>query len=93
MNVELQKKINIKVEVLKSINSTDLADLCNITEQAIKAGGGFGWLKVPPRTRLNKYWKGVPVVKNRKLVVGRIDNAFGDRNLICTCPSIDEYKD
>jgi glycine dehydrogenase len=24
--------------------------------------------------------------------VGRIDNAFGDRNLVCTCPSIDEYK-
>ena len=25
--------------------------------------------------------------------VGRIDNAYGDRNLICTCPSIDEYKE
>jgi glycine dehydrogenase len=24
--------------------------------------------------------------------VGRVDNAFGDRNLICSCPSIDEYK-
>jgi len=24
--------------------------------------------------------------------VGRIDNAFGDRNLICSCPSIEEYK-
>ena len=24
--------------------------------------------------------------------VGRIDNAYGDRNLVCTCPSIDEYK-
>ena len=24
--------------------------------------------------------------------VGRIDNAFGDRNLVCTCPSIDDYK-
>ena len=25
--------------------------------------------------------------------VGRIDNAYGDRNLICTCPPISEYKD
>ena len=25
--------------------------------------------------------------------VGRINNAYGDRNLVCTCPSIDEYKD
>jgi glycine dehydrogenase len=22
--------------------------------------------------------------------VARIDNAFGDRNLVCTCPSVDE---
>ena len=29
----------------------------------------------------NKYW--VPV--------SRIDNAYGDRNLMCTCPSIEEY--
>ena len=33
--------------------------------------------------KTHKYWP----------PVGRIDNAFGDRNLICTCPSIDEYKD
>ena len=25
--------------------------------------------------------------------VGRIDNAFGDRNLICTCPPASEYSD
>ncbi len=24
--------------------------------------------------------------------VGRIDSAYGDRNLICTCPSVDSYK-
>ena len=30
----------------------------------------------------HKYWP----------TVGRIDNAHGDRNLICTCPDIDEYK-
>jgi glycine dehydrogenase len=24
--------------------------------------------------------------------VGRIDNAYGDRNLICTCPPLDEYE-
>ena len=25
--------------------------------------------------------------------VNRIDNVFGDRNLVCTCPSIEEYRD
>ncbi|SVE51055.1 uncharacterized protein METZ01_LOCUS503909, partial [marine metagenome] len=28
-----------------------------------------------------KYWPSV----------GRVDNAFGDRNLVCTCPPVDEY--
>lgn len=32
--------------------------------------------------RTNKFWP----------VVGRVDNAYGDRNLICSCPSIEEYK-
>ena len=31
----------------------------------------------------NKYWP----------PVGRVDNVYGDRNLVCSCPSIDEYKD
>ena len=31
----------------------------------------------------NKYWP----------PVGRVDNVFGDRNLVCTCPSLQEYKE
>ena len=76
MNVETNKKIEFNVEVLKEINKTDLADLCNITEQAIEAGGGFGWLKVPPREILNKYWKGLALIENRKLIVGRLNSAI-----------------
>jgi glycine dehydrogenase len=29
-----------------------------------------------------KYW--VPV--------RRVDNAYGDRNLVCSCPSVESYK-
>ena len=25
--------------------------------------------------------------------VGRIDNVYGDRNLVCSCPPVSEYKD
>jgi glycine dehydrogenase len=32
--------------------------------------------------RTNKFWPSV----------GRVDNAYGDRNLICSCPSIEEYR-
>ena len=31
----------------------------------------------------NKFWASV----------GRVDNAYGDRNLICSCPSIESYED
>ena len=33
--------------------------------------------------REHKYWP----------PVGRIDNAYGDRNLICTCPPLEELSD
>ena len=76
MNTNLKEKIKIMVENLKTISDLDLADLCNITEQAIHAGVWFGCLKVPPRYVLNKYWKGLVVVQNRILIVGRLNNAI-----------------
>ncbi len=36
-----------------------------------------------PWTREHKFW----------VAVGRIDAAFGDRNLICSCPSMSEYSE
>jgi len=37
----------------------------------------------------------LPWIKNRKYwpPVGRVDNVYGDRNLICECPPIDSYED
>ena len=92
MNIQSQQKINIKTEIISSINDTDLADLCNITEQAIKAGGGFGWLKVPPMGVLKKYWKGIAVVPNRKLVVGRLNNAIAGTLQLIFSPSNNEAQ-
>ena len=92
MKAKKQKNISIKVELLSSINNIDLADLCNITEQAIKAGGGFGWLKVPPRDTLNKYWKGVVVVSNRKLIVGRLNDVIAGTLQLIFQPSNNEAQ-
>ena len=69
MKPELQKKINISVDLLSSINKVDLADICNITEQAIKAGGGFGWLKAPPRDILNNIGKAFFLLKIENLLL------------------------
>ena len=76
MKANPKEKITIKTERLKFLSDLDLADLCNITEQAIKAGGGFGWLKTPPREKLNKYWKGLLLIQNRILIVGRLNNVI-----------------
>ena len=92
MIAEKQKKINIKVELLSSVSGVDLADLCNITEQAIKAGGGFGWVNVPPREVLNKYWKGVVLIKNRRLIVGRLNNAIAGTLQLIFHPSNNEAQ-
>ena len=53
-----------------------MADLCNITEQAIQAGGGFGWLSVPPRNILKKYWNGIILINYKKLLVGRLNGVI-----------------
>ncbi|MFA9230542.1 MAG: aminomethyl-transferring glycine dehydrogenase [Microgenomates group bacterium] len=37
----------------------------------------------PGAFRVDKYWP----------PVGRVDNVFGDRNLICTCPPLESYLD
>tara|TARA_B110000438_G_scaffold302880_1_gene362095 strand:- start:2057 stop:2596 length:540 start_codon:yes stop_codon:yes gene_type:complete len=92
MTVSLKEKITIKVEVLKSISDLDLADLCNITEQAIKAGGGFGWLQSPPRETLNKYWNGLVVVQNRIVIVGRLNNAIAGTLQLCLQPPNNEAQ-
>ena len=92
MTTKPQKKITIKTEILKSISGEDLADLCNITEEAIKAGGGFGWLKTPPREVLNKYWKGLVVVQNRILIVGRLNEAIAGTLQLALQPTNNEAQ-
>ena len=92
MTTSTKEKISIKVETLQSISDVDLADLCNITEQAIRAGGGFGWIKVPQREVLNKYWKGLVVVQNRILIVGRLSNAIAGALQLCLQPPNNEAQ-
>ncbi len=67
----------ISVQPLEKFEGSDLADLCDATETAILSGGGFGWLKPPPRDVLERYWQGVLLVPERELFVGRLDGAIG----------------
>jgi glycine dehydrogenase len=53
-----------------------IADNWNYSYSREKAAYPLQWI------RENKYW----------VSVGRVDNAWGDRNLICTCGSPEEYE-
>ncbi len=60
----------ITIGKLDAFEGNDLGDLCDATETAILAGGGFGWLRPPPRDVLERYWRGVVLVPERMLFVG-----------------------
>jgi len=63
-------------EISERFKSGDLHDLCDATEAAIREGGGFGWLQVPGRDVMERYWKGVLVVPDRRLFVARLDGVI-----------------
>ncbi|MCI5050113.1 MAG: GNAT family N-acetyltransferase [Rickettsiales bacterium] len=64
------------VEKLTEFAGADLSDLCQATEDAIDDGIGFNWVSPPVREVLESYWKGVLMVPERTLFVGRLDGVI-----------------
>lgn len=64
------------VERLEGFTGTDLEDLCDAAEDAIKADGGFGWVAAPPRHIMEAYWRGVVLVPGRSIFVARLDGTI-----------------
>ena len=65
--------VKTAIEPLEEVSDDDLEDLCDAAESAILDGGGFGWLKPPPRAVLGRYFRGVVLVPERHLFVGRLN--------------------
>jgi len=82
----------VAIERLARYSGTDLDDLCDATERAIVDGGGFGWLKPPPRQVLENYWKGVLLVPERRLVVGRLDGTIAGSAQLSRAPRNNEAQ-
>ena len=81
--------ISIKREIEDSVNFSE-SPLKNAPHTAIQIASD-NWNHPYTRNeaaypsehqKTHKYWP----------PVSRIDNAYGDRNLVCTCPTINEYK-
>jgi len=65
----------VSVEIVDQISPADLNDLCDAADEAIEAGGGFGWINLPARDVLERYWRGVLAVPERHLLLARLDGA------------------
>lgn len=62
--------------VTEALSMGDLNDLCDATDAAIEAGGGFGWVKMPSREILERFWQGVIAMPARMLFVARVDGVI-----------------
>ena len=63
----------ILVEMIDRLSDVEIAELVEAAETAIVDGGGFGWLKPPPQGVLERFWRGVLLVPERDLFIGRLD--------------------
>jgi ribosomal protein S18 acetylase RimI-like enzyme len=64
---------DVAIERATELAGSALHELCDAADAAILDGGGFGWLSPPPRHVMEAYWKGVLLVPERELVIGRLD--------------------
>jgi len=64
------------VEHVTSLSPADMNDLCDATDAAIENGGGFGWVNLPAREILERYWRGVLTMPLRLLFVARLDGVI-----------------
>ncbi len=65
--------MDIRIDIVDKLTPADLNDLCDATDAAIEAGGGFGWITPPAREVMERYWRGVLVVPERHLLLARVD--------------------
>ncbi|MBP7670327.1 GNAT family N-acetyltransferase [Ferrovibrio sp. MS7] len=65
-----------RIDQLTALSEDEIDELCSAAEKAILDGSGFGWLAVPSRHVLEKYWRGVLLMPQRDLFVARLDGAI-----------------
>ena len=66
----------IRVSFAQTLTDQELDELAEASEQAIRAGGGFGWLSAPPRETLRAFWRGCLMIPERHLFVGKHHQAI-----------------
>ena len=80
----------ITVKKTNSFKKGELDELTSATMDAIKEGIGFGWIKPPPKNKVRNYWKGVLLVPNRWLFLGRYKGLIAGSLQVVTFSSSNE---
>jgi len=66
----------VSVEQVCELDEDDLHALCEAASAAIIEGGGFGWVNPPEIGTLASYFRGVLLVPERELIVGRLNGVI-----------------
>ncbi|MBM3547259.1 MAG: GNAT family N-acetyltransferase [Alphaproteobacteria bacterium] len=74
------------------LSDRELEELADAAEEAVKVGGGFGWLKPPPRHVMEAFWRGVLLIPERMLFVGRVDDTVAGSALLQKPPRNNEAQ-
>ena len=61
----------IEVKKIQFFDKGELEELTSATMNAVDEGIGFGWTTKPPKNKVKEYWKGVLLVPNRWLFIGK----------------------
>ncbi len=78
--------------VTEALSAADLNDLCDATEAAIEGGGGFGWVSVPERASMERYWQGVITAPTRMLFTARLDGVICGTTQLILPPANNEAQ-
>ena len=66
----------LAVDRAEALSDDDMQALCEAADAAILEGGGFGWVSPPGRTALQSYFRGVLLVPERELFIGRLNGVI-----------------
>jgi ribosomal protein S18 acetylase RimI-like enzyme len=73
LSPDLGPASTVSVSRAGALSDDELAQLCEAADAAIIEGGGFGWVHPPGREVLERYFRGILLVPERELFVGRLD--------------------
>ncbi len=84
--------VKIAAERVAKLSDREIEDLCDAADDAISGGGGFGWLKPPPRHVMEAFWRGVLLIPERMLIIGRLDGTIAGSATIQKPPRNNEAQ-